>query len=76
LTAGTKDLRAYLRDLDDSKEGRSEQVKEGLTIYIDLWKKAIQRGVVTESDRVDEALMKIEKKGGLYAAAGEERGPS
>jgi len=72
LKAGGKDLRSYLRDLDDTKGGRSEQVKEGLEIYIELWEKAIRRGVVMESDRVDEALSKIEEKGGLYAAAGEE----
>jgi len=67
-----KNVRAYLRELEETKKGRSGQVKEGLEIYIGLWEKAIQRGAVLESDRVDEALSKIEREGGLYAAAGEE----
>lgn len=54
-----------------TKEGRPDQVKEGLEIYISLWEKAVERGVVEETDGVDSALAKIEKVGGLYAAAGE-----
>jgi hypothetical protein len=71
LTARARDVRAYLEELEKTKEGRPEQVKEGLEIYIDLWEKAIERGVVAESDGVEVALAKIEKEGGLYAAAGE-----
>jgi len=66
-----RDVRSYLEELEKTKEGRSEQVKEGLEIYIDLWRKAIGRGVVEETDGVDSALVKIEKEGGLYRAAGE-----
>jgi hypothetical protein len=40
-------------------------------MYIDLWRKALDRGVVVEDDGVDEALEKIEKVGGLYKAAGD-----
>lgn len=54
-----------------TKGGRPDQVKEGLEIYISLWEKAVERGVVEETDGVDSALAKIEKVGGLYAAAGE-----
>ena len=61
----------YLAELSKSKGGRTEQVQEGLGMYIDLWKKAIERGVVDEGDRVDEALEKIERVGGLYKAAGD-----
>ena len=61
----------YLAELAKSKGDRSEQVQEGLSMYIDLWKKAIERGVVDEGDGVDEALEKIEKVGGLYKAAGD-----
>jgi hypothetical protein len=71
LTARAKEVRDYLEELERTKEGRPEQVKEGLEIYIDLWEKAIERGVVAESDGVEAALAKIEKQGGLYAAAGE-----
>jgi hypothetical protein len=71
-----KDVRTYIDELERTKEDRPEQVKEGLEIYIDLWEKAIERGVVEETDGVDEALAKIEEKGGLYAAAGESSGAS
>jgi hypothetical protein len=66
-----KDVRTYIGELERTKKDRSEQVKEGLEIYISLWEKAIERGVVGETDGVDAALEKIEKEGGLYAAAGE-----
>ena len=71
MTKGFKDVRTYLEELEKTKEGRSEQVKSGLEIYIDLWKEAIKRGVISDLDEVDEALTKLEKSGGLYAAAGE-----
>jgi hypothetical protein len=61
----------YLRELEDTKSSRDDQVKEGLEIYVELWRKAVERGVVAESDGVDEALAKIEAAGGLYKAAGD-----
>jgi hypothetical protein len=61
----------YIRELEKTKGERTDQVKEGLEIYISLWKRAIDRGVIMESDGVDEALAKIEKNGGLYQAAGD-----
>jgi len=76
VTSRVKDVRSYIDELQRTKEDRSEQVKEGLEIYIDLWEKAIERGVVEETDGVDSALAKIEKEGGLYAAAGESGGAS
>jgi hypothetical protein len=71
VTAKSKDVRGYIEELERTKEGRPDQVKEGLEIYINLWEKTIERGVVAETDGVDVALAKIEKEGGLYAAAGE-----
>jgi len=76
VTAGMKDVRSYIDELERSKEGRPEQVRDGLEIYIGLWEKAIARGVVEETDGVDRALAKIEEEGGLYAAAGESGGAS
>ncbi|MDG7008160.1 MAG: hypothetical protein JRN06_07935 [Nitrososphaerota archaeon] len=67
----TKDVRTYIEELEKTKEGRTEQVKEGLEIYISLWRKAMDRGVVAATDGVDDALAKIESAGGLYVAAGE-----
>ena len=72
MTQGFKDVRTYLNDLERSKEGRSEQVRAGLEIYVGLWKEAIRRGVISEGDGVDTALGKLDRQGGLYAAAGEE----
>jgi hypothetical protein len=71
LTAKVRNVREYLAELEKTKEGRPDQVKEGLEIYIDLWKSAIRGGVVGEADSVDDALKKIDEKGGLYKAAGE-----
>jgi hypothetical protein len=64
-----KNVGEYLAELEETKEDREEQVKEGLGIYVDLWKKAIENGVIRESDGVEDALEKIEEKGGLYKAA-------
>jgi hypothetical protein len=69
LSSGLRNVRDYLKELEGTKEGRDPQVKEGLEIYVELWKKAIEKGVVNDSDGVDEALAKLEAKGGLYKAA-------
>ena len=74
MTPRMKDVRTYIEELERTKEDRPEQVKEGLEIYITLWEKAIERGVVEETEGIDAALAKIEKEGGLYAAAGESSG--
>lgn len=64
-------MKDYLAELEKTKGERTEQVKEGLDVYIDLWKRAIERGVVGEEDGVDEALAKMDRVGGLYRAAGD-----
>ena len=66
-----KDVQTYLEELEKTKEGRTEQVKEGLEIYIGLWRRAMERGIIVGTDGVDDALVKIENAGGLYVAAGE-----
>lgn len=69
MTTKLRNVKAYLEELEKTKGDRNEQVRDGLEIYIDLWKRAIERGVVAESDGVADALVKIEKRGGLYKAA-------
>ena len=59
-------MRDYIGELEKTKNDRPPQVKEGLEIYVDLWRKAIQKGVVSEADTVNEALAKLEERGGLY----------
>lgn len=71
MTTKMRNVRSYLKELEKTEGERTEQVKEGLEMYIDLWKKAIERGVIVETDEVDSALAKIEKAGGLYKAAGD-----
>ena len=64
-------LRGYLSELEKTKAGKDQQVKEGLEIFIGLWKRALEKGVVVESDTIDAALSKIEEAGGLYQVAGD-----
>jgi len=65
----SRQVKDYLDELDRSKEGRPDQVKEGLETFVELWRRAIERGVVSETDTVDEALRKLDAEGGLYKAA-------
>ena len=69
MKPANRSVRDYLEELEKSKDGRPDQVKDGLESYIDLWKKAIENGSVSPNDDVESALAKVEKKGGLYAAA-------
>ncbi|MDA4120957.1 MAG: hypothetical protein OK404_00950 [Thaumarchaeota archaeon] len=69
MKAKARNVGEYLQELERSKEGRPEQVKDGLQIYIDLWMKAIQKGILSSEDNVESALEKIDAKGGLYKAA-------
>ncbi len=69
MSGKTRNVRDYLAELEKTRGGRPEQVKEGLAIYIDLWRRTLEKGVVAEDDSVDEALVKIDGKGGLYQAA-------
>jgi hypothetical protein len=71
LSAKLRNVRDYLTALEKTKEERPDQVREGLEIYIDLWRRTIKSGLVAESDSVDDALQKIDERGGLYKAAGE-----
>lgn len=65
-------VRGYLAELKLRKESKPGQIRDALDIYLDLWDKAIERGIVSEDDGIDEALRKIDAAGGLYAAAGQE----
>ena len=67
LTA--KKVEDYLEELEKNKNGKPDQVREGIEIYLGLWRKALDRGVVLPSDEISAALAKVEGKGGLYKAA-------
>lgn len=64
-------LDEYLTELERNKDRKPEQVRDGLEIYVGLWRKAINKGVVEASDEMSSALEKVEKAGGLYSAAEE-----
>ena len=68
---GTRSVREYIDELERKKGEKPQQVKEAIELYVGLWEKAIDRGVVAEQDEIDGALSKIEAAGGLYAAAEE-----
>lgn len=70
MTPGPKRVREYLDELERTKADREPQVKEGLEIYVGLWKKAIEEGVLSAEDSVDDALRKLDEAGGLYKATG------
>jgi hypothetical protein len=69
LSARVRKVSEYIAELEKTLAGRTEQVREGLEIYIELWKKAVDNGVISMDDGVEFALSKIEAKGGLYRAA-------
>jgi len=64
-------LEGYLLELEAKKDEKPEQVRDGIEIYVALWRKAIARGIVGSSDELASALEKLDKAGGLYAAAGD-----
>jgi len=69
LAPEPKKVAEYLEELARNKEGKPDQVREGIEIYIDLWRRALEKGVVMPSDEISDALEKVEEKGGLYKAA-------
>ncbi|MDG6985852.1 MAG: hypothetical protein JRM73_03800 [Nitrososphaerota archaeon] len=58
-----------MEDLQKNLTNRDPQVKEGLELYLGLWNKAVEKGIVSRTDDVDHALAKLEEKGGLVKAA-------
>lgn len=69
MSVRVKSVESYLKELRDSKKEKPQQVKDGIEIYIELWEKAIKRGIVSPDDDVESALQKIDASGGLYKAA-------
>jgi len=71
VAARVRTLGEYLKELEKAKKGKPEQVADALEVYLDLWEKAIKKGVVKVSDEISDALSKVEQSGGLYKAAGD-----
>lgn len=64
-----KTVREYLDELEDSRKDKSDQVRDALDIYVDMWRKAIERGVIEPGDEIGAALAKIDELGGLNQVA-------
>jgi hypothetical protein len=69
MPARVKSLAEYLDELEKTRKDKPEEVKEALEIYLDLWKRAIAKGIVMPADEIEKALAKVEESGGLYKAA-------
>lgn len=62
-------VQEYMEALERSKKEKPDQIRESLEIYVDLWKKVVNKGIVEPSDSMAEALAKIDRSGGLYHSA-------
>ena len=61
----------YLRQLKQSKKEKPQQIREALEIYIGLWENLLAKNLVGPEDSMDDALRKIDARGGLIKAAEE-----
>ena len=64
-----KKVAEYIEELERNKDEKPDQVRDGIEIYLGLWKKALEKGVILPSDEIGVALAKVEERGGLYKAA-------
>lgn len=71
MAGKVRTVQEYIEELERSKKEKPDQVKAALEVYLELWKKTVERGVVGPSDSIMEALTKIENSGGLYKSAGD-----
>jgi len=71
MVQGVNTVGDYLRELRETRKAKPDQVQDALDIYVDLWKKVIEKGIVSSSDDIDLALSKLDEAGGLYKAAEE-----
>jgi hypothetical protein len=61
-------VREYLAQLKETKERKPPQIKDAIDIYIELWDRVIEKGIISEDDEIDAALSKIDAAGGLMQA--------
>lgn len=69
MSGKPKTVREYLKALRETKKGKPTQIKDALDIYIELWERMMEKGIIAEGDSVEAALSKIDGAGGLYEAA-------
>ncbi len=71
MSSRVRNVEEYLRELNEAKKEKPVQIREAIEIYIDLWRKTIEKGIVEPTDNIDKALSKIEENGGLYQTSEE-----
>lgn len=71
MTRAIKTVEEYLKELRQNRKEKPPEVKEALEVYIELWENAIKNGTVMPDESIEDALAKVDAKGGLYKAAGD-----
>ncbi len=71
MTRAIKTVEEYLKELRQNRKEKPPEVKEALEVYIELWENAIKNGTVMPYEGIEDALAKVDAKGGLYKAAGD-----
>lgn len=69
MAAKVRTLGEYLKELEKTKKGKPGQVSDALEVYLDLWRRAVEKGIVERSDEIEDALSKVDQSGGLYKVA-------
>ena len=69
MAPASKSVSEYMDELEKNKSEKPDQVRDGIEIYLGLWRRALEKGVVSPSDEISAALAKVDEKGGLYKAA-------
>ena len=64
-----KTVQEYLKELRQARTNKPDDVKEALDAYLGLWRDAIENGTVDEDEDIAEALLKLDRQGGLYEIA-------
>ena len=64
-----KTVGEYLKELKENRKEKPPEVRQALEVYIDLWESVLRNQTVEKDEEIDQALAKLEAKGGLYQAA-------
>ena len=69
MSQQVRTVEEYIRELRETRKGKPPHVQDALDIYVELWKSVVEKGTITSTDSLEDALSKIDKAGGLYKAA-------
>ena len=68
MTPMPQNVFEYLEELEKNKDDKPDPVRDGIEIYLGLWRRALEKGVVLPLKEISGALAKVEERGGLYRA--------